>query len=65
MTMVEFHMADVKRETLSIVPPASTLARIDAIDWARATDDLDAQGCAVLKRLLTPERVPRAGGALS
>ncbi len=49
-------MADVKRETLSIVPPASTLARIDAIDWVRATDDLDAQGCAVLNRLLTPEQ---------
>jgi hypothetical protein len=56
MTTVEFHMADVKRETLSIVPPASTLARIDAIDWVRATDDLDAQGCAVLNRLLTPEQ---------
>jgi hypothetical protein len=28
-------------------------ARVDAIDWARATADLDAQGCAVLKSLLT------------
>jgi uncharacterized protein len=32
--------------------PAS---RIAAIDWAQAETDLDALGCAVLKRLLTPE----------
>ena len=30
-------------------------ARVDAIDWAQATADLDAQGCAVLKGLLSPE----------
>jgi uncharacterized protein len=30
-------------------------ARVDAIDWAQATGDLDAQGCAVLKNLLTPD----------
>jgi hypothetical protein len=29
-------------------------ARVDAIDWAQATADLDAQGCAVLKGLLKP-----------
>ena len=30
-------------------------ARVDAIDWAQATADLDAQGCAVLKELLSPD----------
>ena len=30
-------------------------ARVDAIDWTQATIDLDAQGCAVLKELLSPE----------
>jgi uncharacterized protein len=30
-------------------------ARVDAIDWAQATSELDAQGCAVLKGLLTPD----------
>jgi hypothetical protein len=30
-------------------------ARVAAIDWTRATSDLDAQGCAVLKGLLTAE----------
>jgi hypothetical protein len=28
-------------------------ARVAAIDWTKATNDLDAQGCAVLKGLLT------------
>lgn len=30
-------------------------ARVDAIDWTQATADLDAQGCAVLRGLLTPD----------
>lgn len=30
-------------------------ARVDAIDWAQATAELDTQGCAVLKGLLTPD----------
>src|ERR1700730_3942024 len=40
------------------IPPASPsdiAARVDAIDWEQATADLDAQGCAVLKGLLSPE----------
>jgi hypothetical protein len=30
-------------------------ARVAAIDWTKATNDLDGQGCAVLKGLLTPD----------
>jgi hypothetical protein len=37
------------------VPSPDIPARIDAIDWAQATADLDAQGCAVLKSLLSRE----------
>jgi uncharacterized protein len=29
--------------------------RVDAIDWAQTIADLDAQGCAVLKSLLSPD----------
>jgi hypothetical protein len=29
-------------------PPSGIAARVDAIDWTRASNDLDAQGCAVL-----------------
>src|SRR5262245_24248503 len=30
-------------------------ARVEAIDWTQATYDLDAQGCALLKGLLSPD----------
>jgi hypothetical protein len=36
-------------------PSSDIAARVDAIDWAQATEDLDARGCAVLKALLTPD----------
>ena len=36
-------------------PSPDIAARVDAIDWAQATADLDAQGCAVLKGLLSPD----------
>ena len=29
--------------------------RVDTLDWTQATSDLDAQGCALLKELLSPE----------
>ena len=32
-------------------PPA-----VDAIDWQRVGDDLDARGCAVIENLLTPQQ---------
>ena len=35
--------------------PSDIAARVDAIDWTQATADLDAQGCAVLKGLLSPD----------
>jgi len=36
--------------------PATDIAdRVDGLDWTQATADLDAQGCAVLKGLLSPE----------
>ena len=38
-------------------PPALDLvAHVDTIDWPQITADLDAQGCAVLKGLLTPDQ---------
>src|SRR5713226_6270363 len=36
-------------------PSSDIAARVDAIDWAQATDDLDSQGCAVLKGLLSAD----------
>ena len=36
-------------------PPSDIAARVEAIDWTQATSDLDAQGCTVLKGLLSSE----------
>src|ERR1700740_3473202 len=37
------------------VPSSGIATRVDAIDWTQAETDLDAQGCAVLKGLLTSD----------
>jgi hypothetical protein len=52
-------MHTVNAQTKPAIRPAASSnigARVDAIDWAQATDDLDAQGCAVLKGLLAPDQ---------
>ena len=36
--------------------PVDLAAHVDALDWPQITDDLDAQGSAVLKGLLTPDQ---------
>jgi hypothetical protein len=50
-------LAAMKSAANPIIRPASSdiAARVDAIDWAQACRDLDAQGCAVLKGLLSPD----------
>jgi hypothetical protein len=57
MTIVWFGNPSMTVTKRAITPLAASdiPSRIDAIDWARATGDLDAQGCAVLRNLLTPE----------
>jgi hypothetical protein len=37
-------------------PSADPAARVDALDWPQITAELDTQGCAVLKGLLTPDQ---------
>ncbi|WJR80664.1 2OG-Fe(II) oxygenase [Bradyrhizobium sp. NP1] len=49
-------MKATAKTTLRPVPSPDTAARVDAIDWSRAIADLDTQGCAVLKSLLTPDQ---------
>jgi uncharacterized protein len=36
-------------------PASDVTSRVDAVDWPHATRELDAQGCAALKGLLSPE----------
>ncbi len=46
----------MKATAKTIDRPATDIAdRVTGLDWAQATTDLDAQGCAVLKGLLSPE----------
>ena len=48
-------MSAMRATARSIARSPDIAARVDAIDWAQATADLDAQGCAVLKELLSPD----------
>src|SRR3979490_3577608 len=46
----------MKTATKNIIGPAPDIAaRVEAIDGGRASRELDAHGCAVLKGLLSPE----------
>src|SRR5471030_2740283 len=48
----------MKSSANAILPaaPSNTASRVNAIDWTEASRDLDAQGCAVLKSLLSPDQ---------
>jgi hypothetical protein len=48
-------LVDMKASAKNIIAPAPS-AIVDAIDWARVSSDLDAQGCAVVEQLLTPQQ---------
>jgi hypothetical protein len=48
-------MKSSARTIIHSVPSSDIPARVDAIDWAQAGRDLDAQGAAVLKGLLSRE----------
>lgn len=45
----------MKATARKIQSASDIAARVEAIDWAQATAELDAQGCAVLRGLLTPD----------
>ena len=47
----------MKSAAQNLIHPASSdvTARVDATDWTQASHELDAQGCAVLKDLLSPD----------
>src|ERR1700687_5392589 len=46
-------MTSTAKNIVHPAPPSDLAARVDAIDWAQAMSELDAQGCAVLKGLLS------------
>ena len=43
------------QRTIARSAPSAIATRVDAIDWAHISAELDAQGCAVIEQLLTPQ----------
>jgi uncharacterized protein len=56
-------MKSAAKNIVRPAPPSDVAARVDAIHWTHASHELDAQGCAILKGLLSPEEC-RAFAAL-
>ncbi len=46
-------MKSTAKNIIRPAPRSDIAARVDAIDWTQAGRDLNAQGCAVLKGLLS------------
>src|SRR6266850_2025221 len=41
-------------EALAITPATDVAGHVKALDWERVSQDLDAQGCAMIERLISP-----------
>jgi uncharacterized protein len=48
-------MKSAANKTIRPTPESGIASRVEAIDWTQANADLDAQGCAVLKGLLSAD----------
>jgi uncharacterized protein len=48
-------MSTTQRVTAPFASASDIASRVDAIDWTQVIADLDAQGCAVLNDLLSPD----------
>jgi uncharacterized protein len=49
-------MTGAKSARADVAPPSAMAAQIEAIDWGCVSNELDAQGCAVIERLLTAQQ---------
>jgi len=49
-------MTIAKTKRADFTPGAAVAARLDSIDWNRISSELDAQGCAVIDGLLSPQQ---------
>ncbi|SFN68187.1 hypothetical protein SAMN05216332_101181 [Nitrosospira briensis] len=52
-------MAKEAREIQSL---SNIADRVKGLDWGQVSDDLDTQGCAVIKKLVTPEECDTLAG---
>jgi uncharacterized protein len=49
-------------EALAITPARNIASRVKSLDWERVSKDLDAQGCAMIEGLITPEECDALAG---
>jgi uncharacterized protein len=49
-------MITTRAKPADLVPRRAAGARVEAIDWAHVSQELDSQGCAVIERLLTAQQ---------
>lgn len=45
-----------------LTPATDVAGRVNALDWGRISDELDAQGCTVIEKLITPEECDALAG---
>ena len=50
------------REALAITPATDVADRKKGLDWERVSQDLDAQGCAMIEGLIPPEACDALAG---
>jgi len=55
-------MNELNRKVQEITPVKDIVDRIKAVDWKRISDNLDAQGSAVIENLVTPEECEALAG---
>ena len=55
-------MNRVAREAREIPSPSNIADQVQGVDWGLISDDLDAQGCAVIEKLITPEECDALAG---
>jgi uncharacterized protein len=50
------------KEARAITPAKDVAGRVEALDWEQVSKELDAQGCAMIEGLLTPEECDALAG---
>jgi uncharacterized protein len=50
------------REALAITPARNIASRVKSLDWERVSKDLNAQGCAMIEGLITPDECDALAG---
>jgi len=55
-------MNALEKEVLAITPVTDVAGRVQGFDWERLSKDLDAQGCAMIEGLISPDECVALAG---